>query len=168
LSFRGRAFTHLEKTTVKVKGAIDLLKAEIMSLPSDAPSTVKAHLYDRYEALLVEYARIAEYSIDEGITARPQLSQLLPQYLGETAAVKAKLDELKGAVQLLKSEIAVLPRDPDVQGRLVRFLDDYSQAAKDLITVPDENGSEKWAQKEVEELLAEISRLRETLRPSLQ
>jgi hypothetical protein len=65
LTFRGRNYWRLERTTQKTKGAIDFIRAELNGLPADAPPEVRKELYEQYRSLLAEYSRIARDSIDD-------------------------------------------------------------------------------------------------------
>ncbi len=65
LSFRGRNSWRLEKATQKAKGALDFVREQLNSLPSDAPQEVRDQLYKKYTELMNEYARVARRSIDD-------------------------------------------------------------------------------------------------------
>jgi hypothetical protein len=65
LAFRGKSYWRLELATQKTKGAIELIKSEINSLPKDAPEHIRQNLYREYEQLITTYTQVAGDTIDE-------------------------------------------------------------------------------------------------------
>lgn len=63
LAFRGRSYWRLENATHKARGAMELIRAQIDSLPSDAPDNVKVELYEIYRSLAKDYALVAHGAI---------------------------------------------------------------------------------------------------------
>lgn len=63
LAFRGKPYWRLESATQKARGAMELIRAQIDSLPADAPPDVKSDLYQIYKDLAQDYARVAHETI---------------------------------------------------------------------------------------------------------
>lgn len=63
LAFRGRPYWRLENATQKARGAMELIRTQIDSLPAGALPNVKAELYQIYTDLARDYARVAHETI---------------------------------------------------------------------------------------------------------
>ncbi len=65
LAFRGRKYWRLERSTQKLRGALDVLHAEIAGLPPHAPASVRNNLWQQYDRLMAKYNEIAGDSLDD-------------------------------------------------------------------------------------------------------
>jgi hypothetical protein len=63
LIFRGPSFWRLERATHKLRGSLDLIKAELATLPPEAPKDVKDQLWQDYGLLMHQYTEVACQSI---------------------------------------------------------------------------------------------------------
>lgn len=65
LSFRGRKYLRLERSSQKTRGALDVLRAELAALPADAPPSAKDAIYEEHARLIRKYGDIATDSLDD-------------------------------------------------------------------------------------------------------
>jgi Flp pilus assembly protein TadB len=65
LAFRGRKHWRLERSSQKLRSAVDLVHAEIAGLTPDAPASVRNNLWQQYDRLMAKYNEIAGDSLDD-------------------------------------------------------------------------------------------------------